>query len=148
MLSLFEVQYFHQKQICLDIYLHWDYIYLASSGICNIRNVSKIRYFCQEQSWSRLECSILQTGTNKILKDTRTSIICKSLSKQVWSKWELHIKNPPSNGKFPVCFKLSIHFVQRPLFYFLEGIQWSKFFFFFSEWFVYPNAEQIAILGI
>ena len=39
-------------------------------------------------------------------------------------------------------------FTQSSLYRFSEGTQWNKIFLFFSERFVYPNAEQLGIFAI
>ena len=63
MLSLFD-----WEQTNLNIYLQWDYIYSSSWSTCNIPNVFIKRYFCQEQSKSRLKCLIFKKGPTKFKK--------------------------------------------------------------------------------
>ena len=51
-----------------------------------------IRYFCHEQSWSRLECSVLQKDTNEILKDiTKQVLLSSNLFQNSYHQHENHM---------------------------------------------------------
>ena len=64
---------FDRERIYLNIQLQWHWKYLASWATGNIRNIFIIKYFCQEQSRSRLKCSILQKSRN--FKKTREQLL-------------------------------------------------------------------------